>query len=822
MWARSWLIERVQQRAYEYGITPDGVAAVERTLTEEENRQRERLMEEIGHKGYHPVMEETACLWFMRLVSLRFMEANGFLSSGARVFTDEQGAFRPQVLKEAITMGLSGQDQEKLYRSLLIARCNGLHEGLPRMFEERSDWTELLFPDRLLDEDGVLGRMVAVIGEKDWCRGVRIIGWLYQHYNSKCKDETFAALKKNVKISKERLPAATQLFTPDWIVRYLVENSLGRIYIRYALGIQGQRLSGAQRGAAEQEIADQMGWHYFIPEAEQPPEVPGSCGLQLTDLKIIDPCMGSGHILVYAFDVLMQIYKAQGWSEPDAARSIIEHNLYGLDIDDRAGQLSDFAVMMKAGSYHRGILNGETKPHVYAIADSGFMTDQWINGVAEGDAAVKAQLVLLRDVFQDAKEYGSLLSVPQMDFNALYDRIDRQSMAQPLLPLIRQAEIMARPYDVVVTNPPYMSVGNMSPKLAGFVRKNYPDSKADLFAVFMERCAGMVKPQGYQAMVTQHSWMFLRSFEKLRRKLLAYDMVNLIHLGPKAFEEIPGDVVQTAGFVWRNTHTDGYRGTYCRLTAPASQRGKEELFLSGEGRFNIAQGSFSKIPGAPFAYWLSPAFLELFANNPNVGTVAASKQGIATADNRRYLRLWHECAADHIFFHCESHDRSAADERIWYPYNKGGEPRKWYGNHEYVINWYRDGQALWADPRAAIRNPGYFFQRSVSWSLISAAGPAFRLQPEGQLFDVAGMSCFSEDVLIYLLALFNSKVACEMLKVLAPTINYQCGDIAGIPMKMDPEKKQTVEELAMRNVALSKQDWDAFETSWEFQKHPLV
>lgn len=819
--ARQQLLEAAKQRACDLDHG------------QQQTEEGDLLAEEIRRRGCDQAMEEAAYLWFSRFVALRFMEINGFLPY--RVFTDETGRFHPQLLQEAIHLQIDGVDpqkarlleqhsQEALYRYLLIALCNALEKSLPHMFQRLPSWAELLLPEKLLSKDSILAQLVTEIPEEAFEDRVQVLGWLYQHYNTERKDEIFAQLKKNIKITKESIPAATQLFTPEWIVRYLVENSLGRIYIRHELS--RQLLTGSARVLLEQQLATDMGWRYYLPEAEQITEEnrqPSAEVFDVTALKLIDPCMGSGHILVYAFDVLMQIYKACGWSERTAARSILENNLYGLDIDDRAGQLSYFAVMMKAGKYDPHLLNGTVRPHVYAIEDSGFMTDELIAAVAKDNSAVAEELVRLRSAFRDAGEYGSLLEVPTLDDGQLRKQIGGQTQEeQQLLSLLAQAQLLSQKYAVVVTNPPYMGAGSMSDKLSAFVKKRYPNSKSDLFAVFMERCTHLLAPHGYQAMITQHAWMFLRSFEKLRKKLLTYDLVNVAHLGPRAFGQIPGSVVQTVSFVLRNTHTPAYTGTYCRLTAPVNQRGKEKLFLSGDCRYYAAQADFSKIPGSPVAYWLSRNMLEVFATGKTVGTVAQPKQGIATANNSRYLRLWHECRKEDIYPDCTSHELSAGDPRKWYPYNKGGQSRKWYGNHDYVINWQWDGRALASDPKAVIRNPQYFFKSSVSWSLVSPGIPAFRFRPEGELFDVAGMCCFSDEHLYQLLALFNSKVAFEMLKVLAPTINYQCGDIGNIPIKLNHSHKEAVEWLTRSNVELCKEDWDSFEVSREFKKHPLV
>lgn len=833
IWARVQLIEAAKQRAYEYEITEKGEnkanldTVAGRLLTSDEKQQRQQLIEQIRRKGYAQVMEEAAYTWFNRFIALRFMEVNGFLPSKVRVFTDETGSFKPEIMKEAMTVEIDGldrakvldlldkQNNEELYKYLLITQCNALNQGLPCMFEKISNWTELLFPANLLRPDSVVGQMISEIPEEDWQDAVQIIGWMYQYYNSELKDDTFALLKKNVKITKERIPAATQLFTPDWIVRYMVENSLGRLWY------EGH------------PSFDKSEWKYYLDEAPQEPEVElqlkkiraDYASINPEDIKVIDPCMGSGHILVYAFDVLLQIYTSCGWSERDAAKSIIENNLYGLDIDDRAGQLAYFAVMMKARKYSRRILNGETKPNVLAIQDSGFITDDFIDYVAQKDQHMKADLTLLRSSLKDAKEYGSIINMPKLNFAALYERMDIISReyaedifqiafqtitAEQLLPLVKQAEIMAQKYDVVITNPPYMGGSGMSNKLAEFVKKNYPDSKSDLFAVFIERCGAMLNKRGYQAMITQHAWMFLSSYEKLRAKLLACDTINMAHLGARAFEEIGGEVVQTTSFVFRNTHTKNYNGIYCRLIDPTTQSGKEEMFLSGENRYQAAQSNFSKIPGAPIAYWVSESFNKIFENNLLFDYTISDGQN-KTGDNARFVRSWWEVDNDSIGI-----------DHKWLFYAKGGGYRKWYGNLTDVVNWSNEARAFYRHDKICRIIPEYlWYKKGITWCLISN-NPSFRVLPEMATFDVGGSSVFfkNDDYLIFTLALLNSIVFSNVQKIVNPTINIQVKDVRIMPMVI--QNKSNIEALSNCAVDASMVDWDSYEISFDFKKHPLI
>lgn len=603
--ARHELISRVSQRAFRYGISDkeEGDADAETVngypLSSKEKEQRAALIVQIKAKGYKQVMEEVAYTWFNRFSALRFMEVNGYLPTKVRVFTDEENEFNPQILTEAMHMELSGLDREKvyaykeannndeLYKYLLITQCNALNSILPGMFQKISDYTELLFPDNLLRKGSVIHQMIEQIPEDDWKDQVQIIGWLYQYYNSEKKDEVFAALKTNVKISKENIPAATQLFTPDWIVRYMVENSLGRLWLE---------------GHPNDGLKSQ--WKYYIEEAEQEMKVKEKLAeirneyatLTPDSLKVIDPCSGSGHILAYMFDVLMKIYESYGYATRDAVISIMENNLYGLDIDERAAQLAYFSVMMKGRQYDRRFFSRGIQPHVYAIEESNHVDPNVVDYYCNGNAKLKKVMDTIIKELHDAKEYGSIITVSQQDWDALYARFDeiradadlRSNVAQrELLPLVRIAETLAQKYDVVVTNPPYMGASGMSAKLSEYVKKNYPDSKSDLFAVFIEKCGQMAKKNGYQAMITQHAWMFLSTFEKLRTKMLqTVNIVNMAHLGARAFEEIGGEVVQTTSFVIRKSHVVDYKGEYCRLIEPTTQQGKEDMFLAGENRYS--------------------------------------------------------------------------------------------------------------------------------------------------------------------------------------------------------------------------------------------
>ena len=687
IWARNKLIADVSYDARLIGITEDGIAkplpqsfggtqffdigtAEPYSISGEAVRQRDKLIEVIQQKekdtdyktAYQYVIEEVAYTWFNRLIAIRFMEVNDYLPSHIRVLSSESGKLEPDLVttpfdaelpftaeEEAQIFQLKQDNKlDEVFRILFLKQCNALNEILPALFEKTKNYTELLLSLSVTNQDGVVYHLIHDIPEDDFNiehgGQVEIIGWLYQYYNTEPKAAAFA---KNGKITKEEIPAVTQLFTPDWIVRYMVENSLGRLWV------EGHPDCGLKEK-----------WKYYLEEAQREPEVQAKlseirkeyAALNPEDIKLIDPCMGSGHILVYAFDVLMQIYESAGYSQRDAAKSILEHNIYGLDIDDRAYQLAYFAVMMKARQYNRRILNGENTCHVYAIQESNSINRAHLKYFGAGmddieKNAAKMQLEGLLDTLTDAKEYGSILNVESYNWDLLrrfvaaedtagqisMDSVGVEDTVEQLNRLIDIGETMARKYWVTCTNPPYAGTSNLSANVNNFVKKNYPDSKADLFAVFIERCRAMTADNGYQAMITQHSWMFLSSFEKLREKMMLTETVNMAHLGARAFEEIGGEVVQTTAFVRCANHVDGYKGTYCRLIEPTSQQGKEDMFLAGQNRYVANQDDFEKIPGMAVAYWASHNILSKFQEK-QIGDVALLCQGLTTTNNEKYVR----------------------------------------------------------------------------------------------------------------------------------------------------------------------------------------
>ena len=871
IWARNKLIADVRYQAGLIGITENGISnklpqSVGMTefydigtdtpyqITGDAIQQRDSLVRLLNSKtkesnyktAYKYILEEVAYSWFNRLIAIRFMEVNDYLPGHIRVLSSgSDGKLEPDIVSDPFNSDLSfnqtevssitemkkNNDLDGLFKILFVKTCNSLNSILPGLFEETSDYTELLLNLSVVDKDGVVSRLVHDIPEEDFNinRGgqVEIIGWLYQYYNTEPKNEAFA---KNGKTTKEEIPAVTQLFTPDWIVRYMVENSLGRLWLD---------------GHPNSEL--KANWKYYLDEYEQEQEVQAQLDkiheehakLSPEDIKLIDPCMGSGHILVYAFDVLMQIYESVGYNKRDAAVKILENNIYGLDIDDRAYQLAYFAVMMKARQYNRRILSAETPCHVYSIHESDGINRDHLNHLGaeiEGNTKVetKEQLTYLIDTFIDAKEYGSILNVDECDWTKLREFIDSIGSSEQisfgavgvnetqkaLHQLVDIGEVMARQYEIVVTNPPYMTSGNMDSSLTGFLKDKYPESKADMCAVFMEKGDSLLKPNGYLAMITMQSWMFLGSFELFRKKLLEnHTITSLLHLGIKAFEEIGNDVVQTACFTIQKKRIQSYCGSYFRLLTHDREE-KQNLYLNRKNLFRINQCIFFDVPGQPIAYWIGEKTFRAFVDFKSLGDVSEPKQGIATADNNRFLRLWHEVLFDKIGFGIGDGKKAEVSPYTWFPYQKGGDYRKWYGNNNYVVLWKNNGYTIKHYKGAVVRNPEYHLREGLSWTWITTGYFGARFSPQGSVFDVAGSTLFANSHLMDILAYMCSNVADYLVKIINPTINFSNGVISKLPITLELPSK--VEKLANDNVNISKTDWDAFETSWDFKSHYMV
>ena len=832
--ARVQLIEAVKQRAYEYEITEDGENRADlesiggHVLSAQVKEQRRELISQIQHKGYTQVMEEAAYTWFNRFIALRFMEVNSCLPSKVRVFTDENGAFKPEILKQAMSVELDGLDKnkvlqlldaqanEELYKYLLITQCSELNRSLPEMFETISNWTELLFPANLLRSDSVLDRMVTEIPEEDWQDAVQIIGWLYQYYNDKQKNEVINIYKGTVK--KEDIPAATQLFTTDWVVRYMVDNSLGRYWIeRHPESKLAEKL--------EFFVAPKNGEIKHINEPVNP-----------EDVKFFDPCMGSGHVLVYAFEVLMEIYKESGYTERDAAAMIVQNNLFGLDIDDRASQLAYFAVMMKARSYDRRFLSRGITPSILAIKESNYM------GIAvreelTADAQMNAVSRYLADTFRDAKEMGSIITVEPKDYDGYIAYLDGcdgkgqiavndlawlQNTRPMLKALAHQAKVLSGKYSVVCTNPPYLN--KMDGKLKTFVTEKYKDYSGDLFSVFTYRNLMFCKQDGYCGYMTPFVWMFIKTYEKLREFIIRNKSITtLVQMEYSAFEEA---TVPICSFVLKNGKATE-NGLYFKLSdfkggmEVQKQKVLEALADKNCGYFYEAdQSNFSKIPGSPVAYWVSKAVLECYKNS-SIYDYAKPCKGIDTGDNNIFLRFWHEISEVKRFL--PKGNPCCAEDFLhlkWFPYNKGGNYRRWYGNNEYVLNWEENGNKLRQFRGSNLRNKDRYFEQGITWSTVTSGNSSFRFFTFGFLFDNGGSCLFANKHLMYIQGLLNSCVSQELLSI-QPTLNNQPGTIGSIPLLLSSDET-IVDSFVKQNITLSKDDWDSYETSWDFKRNPLV
>ena len=873
-------------------------AGTDYTITGNKIKQRKNLVERIKKIGFEQVMEETSYTWFNRIIAIRYMEVNDYLPSRVRVLSSETaGKKEPDIItlapdnvdlnfteaeKQQIRELKAKQKMDEVFQLLFIKQCNELNKYLPKLFEKTSagelDYTELLFSLSFIQSDGVVARLLE-IDEEDFKDQVQIIGWMYQYYNTELKDDTFAKLKKNVKITKERIPAATQLFTPDWIVRYMVENSLGRLYAQN------------QNAMDEKTVADSMGWKYYLPQAEQTEEVQKKLDeikidFNLETVKVLDPCMGSGHILVYAFDILIQMYKNAGYNERDAAQKIMQNNIFGLDIDNRAAQLAYFALMMKGRQYDRRFFERDIEPKVYAIQESNGISEisleKAINASCNAEPTRHAELVsaslstakYIIQTFKDAKEYGSIIDVEKRDYDSLknnltawkenheatFENVLVESDVDDLLPLIEIARVMSEKYDVVVTNPPYMASGGMSSKLNNYVKEKFPESKYDFFSIFIEKCRLYNKCRGYYAMITQPSFLFLSTFEKLRNRLLQNSTIqSLLHMGRGIF----GIDFGSTAFVLHNDKVANYIGSYFKLYERTFQyieiEDIEQIYLNSiknaNFEFNFSaykkneeleedeekksykplkihylsnQEKFFNIPGSPIAYWVSDAFLSEF-DNQKMEDIATVTNGMFTCNNKLFLRSWYETNINDIFFNCKTEQESLSDDRKWYPYNKGGDSRRWYGNQELIVNFKHFGDEI---SKYRVENgqsavfPGqkFYFKESLSWSLVSSGSFSIRYYPIGFVFDIAGSSVFVNNKKDekYILGSLASTVMLKTLSVLNPTINYQAGDVKSLPALIDLNNKDRVTELVDENILISKTDWDSFETSWDFAKHPLL
>lgn len=891
VWARNKLIADTKYRAGLVGVTETTVAEplpqsnesvqffdvglpqpyrIEGDAVTQRQRFVAELNKETAKQGsytaaYQTVVDKVAYTWFNRLIAVRYMEVNDLLPSRMRVLSSADGRAEPQIVtspfdavldytpaeQQQIVALKNDNKLDEAFRLLFLKQCAALGDCLPRLFEQVDDYMPLLLALSFTDKDGVVCHLVNDIPESDWLEednkggAVQIVGWLYQYYNTEPKEQVFANLKKNIKISAENIPAATQLFTPDWIVRYMVENSLGRLW---------------SEGHPD---FDKSEWKYYLDEAPQEPQVAqqlaelrkGYAALTPEDIKCIDPSMGSGHILAYLFDVLMQIYRSAGYTDRDAAASIVEHNLYGLDIDDRAAQMAYFVVMMKGCHYDSRFLRRHLNPHVYAIQESGELTADALGRLGKQESTARALL----DGFKNAKEYGSILQ-PKVtlaeldalqeqlrevdgasDMGSFTDQFVAGQLLRVLCPLVEQARMLVQKYDVVVTNPPYMGGSGMDARLSDYVKKVYPDSKSDLFAVFIERCAQMDKRDGYQAMITQPSLLFLTSFEKLRERIISQQSIcSLLHMGRGIF----GIDFGSTSFVIRNSYAKGYKGEYFRLHERTFQYIEPTdiagLFLNAKNShdysydfalydtgvgiveqpesikkkkvyFETAQDNFSKIPGSPVAYWVSNQFIMTFEIGTSLSKIAPTRKGMFTGNNDLWLKLWFE--VDNTKF-CKT----------FMPYNKGGEYRKWYGNNDYVVNWCSNGESIANYKGSGNISTKLFFKPCLTWSLVTSYKPSFRAITDCYhvMGDAGPIVVTNRENNNYILGLLNSKYAENVAYLIAPTINFSNGAAGAIPVIFNENKQKNIDSLVENNINLSKSDWDSFETSWDFKRHPLV
>lgn len=838
--ARIELLERVELQARKYGITQEAID--EKTvansddffingkpLRPSEKVQRNKLISHIKEISFDRVMDEVAYTWFNRFTALRFMEVNDYLPTKVRVLSsNHEDSNEPEMIKEALSLDLDldkeyvydlrlNNKTEELFKYLLIKHCNDLNRYMPFMFEMIDDYTEILFPDGLLAPDSFVREMtdIKAIPESNW-KEIEVIGWLYQYYIADEKDEVFANLKKRIKISKEKIPAATQLFTPNWIVRYMVENSLGRIWLEN-----------------HPESKLKTDWTYYMDEAEQDENVLNQLeeiqykNVNIEEITFLDPACGSGHILTYAFDVFYDMYIEKGYIESEIPKLILEKNLFGLDVDDRAAQLASFAVMMKAREKSRRVFRQEIQLNISAIQESNWLTDEMISKIAGTDNEISEIINAIGETFIDAKEYGSLLKVPEKNYDQLervlqsymkdqsdlVELIDKQIIEERLPQLIIQAEMIGKKYDVVCTNPPYMGRSGMNPKLTKYLDKHHEDAKFDLFAAFIERGFDLAKEKGFNSMVTMQSWMFLSSYEKLRKRIITEKTIStLLHMD----NMVMGIAFGTVATIARNTQIEDYKGNYTEIKYEnIGEDNTPKKFPVKENRYGkVSTNSFTIIPGSPIAYWISPKLNESF-QNPLLFEYSISDGQNVTGNNDKYVR-----------FHWEIDEDKLGVNKKWVQYAKGGGYRKWSGNIDSIIDWSSEARDFYRKNSSSRIIPEYLrFTKGITWGLITSNLPSFRVLPESATFDKGGSSIFIKDdqYYYYVIGLLNSKVFVLISKLLNPTLNFQVRDVRSMPI-VEPklEYKQKIDLIVNENILISEKDWDSYETSANFIKNPLL
>ena len=848
--ARKELMEKMRTRLEILGISKNGIekakvigkeVEVKGTLYPKESY--DSLIRKYKQVGYEELIEESAYTWFNRLTALVFMEANGYIeekmifNNGVKnepVIIDNYYEFEffknldSDLQKELHNLRDENTPNsiEKLYSILMEEKCEDLSNIMPFIFKKKGTYSDILFPTGLLMENSLLVRLREEIGEE---APIELIGWLYQYYNSEKREVVYNGSMKKSKINKEYIAPATQLFTPDWIVKYMVENSLGKLALE-STGINDNLKNN---------------WKYYIDSEKDE----NSEKIKIEDIKILDPAMGSGHILVYAFDLLFEMYENLGWSTKESVLSILKNNLYGLEIDERAGQLASFALMMKAREKFSRLFSvlkreEDFKLNTLIIEESNSLSERVKKRIKTNNLNNLNKII---QEFEDAKEYGSILKLESIDkeilekeFNLLKESfnnneqetlifnedemiIDINEELELIENLIKQHTIMTDKFDITVTNPPYMGNSRMNGILKEYIDKNYSDVKSDLFAVFFIKCGEITKKKGYLAFMSPFVWMFIKSYEELRKIFIEEKTISsLVQLEYSGFEDA---TVPICTFVLQNTYTDK-KGEYIRLSDFKGAKNQPIKTLEAvknsncNWRFQAKQKDFEKIPGSPIAYWVSDKIREIFEKNQKLGDVGEAKQGLATADNNRFLRLWNEVNYNKIGYNILNSQEALKSKKKWFPYNKGGEFRKWYGNQEYLVNWENDGYEIKNFKNAVVRNPSYYFKESISWGLITSAGSSFRYFPKGFVYDVSGMSYFLEKNQFNYLGILNTKIYSDLTKIINPTINLQIGDILVLPAT--EIKNEKFNKLVQQNIDISKEEWDSRETSWDFEKLSLV
>lgn len=834
-WARKELLAGVETRMQRYGIVEEGAAPAGAetiggfTLSVQEIEQRKQLLQLQSSLGHDDLRDRAAYTWFNRLIAIRFMELHDYLPCGMHVLSDEEGReCKPQVVKEALDVEIEGANPEEivrlmqagedepLFRYLLLAQCNELAKYLPTVFEPVGSAMELLLPSNLLREGSVVQNLVTNIPVEDWLEQVQILGWMYQYYNSDLKDAFFKP-GSNRKATARDIPPATQLFTPEWIVRYMVENSLGRLWM----------LNFPESNLAES-------WEYYIqPDAEHEDFIRINGPEEIT---LCDPACGSGHILVYAFELLFQMYVWRGYRERDIPQLILENNLTGMEIDPRAAQIASLALAMCAREHDRRFFKRDVQADINVIAPTKFDEGELPEGAA---LLQQPQLV---DALAHLDEVGSLLNPTEAELSALDADVKRfaggegqaslfgNNLSEKLEAAQKTCETLARKFTCVVANPPYMGSASYSPFMSKWIKKHYPDEKGNLCTCFIERCFGLARKYGYSASVTMQSWMFLGSFEKMRTKLIdQHSIVSMAHIGARGFDSIGGEVVSTTATVFA-VDQSGMQGEYVRLVDPVGEAAKaaaakEAIANPNCGYFYRRNAkAFTQIPGTPIAYWASDALIDCmsdkcFADYFDIFT------GLTTGDNDIFLRLWWEVSNSRASLQFSG---TRLSNKKWFPCVKGGDFRKWYGNYDFLLNWENDGSALKGFPGSCIGSTNRYFQQGITWSKISSGHFAMRFVPAGCIPTNVGRMCYvhnfeSSYLLSLALAIANSCISDEIMCLIAPTLTFTSGDVAKVPAPFDKEGE--LERASLKSddcVAKSKRDYDSFETSWGFKRHPLV